>query len=71
MTQMQKDRRADSRYRTQIVAAMKEWDISHDALADALGISRATLARRMKDTASFTRGEDRTLRRVLRMEETA
>lgn len=69
LTDAQKYRAADEAYRKQIVAAMAAEDWTMEDLAHTMGISRNTLAARLKNTAKLTRGEDRILRRALRMEE--
>ena len=71
LTQAQKDEAAATAYKKTILAAMGAAEMTREALADKLGMSRATLRARLENTDTLTRGEDRRLRRVLRMEGTA
>lgn len=70
LTQAQKDSAAAAAYRRTILAAMGEQETTQEDLARRMGMSRATLRARLRDTDSLTRGEDRMLRRLLRMEGT-
>lgn len=65
-----RDRAEDEAYRRKILMAMAAAEISQERLAAALNMSRNTLRSRIANPADLTRGEDRTLRRVLRMEGT-
>ena len=71
LTQTQKDEAAAAAYRKTILAAIGAAEMTQEDLAVALGMSRATLRARLQNTDTLTRGEDRRLRRVLRMEGTA
>ena len=64
------DREADVEYRRSILIAMAANQCTQARLASALGISRNTLAARLRNPETMTRGEDRTLRRFLGMEGT-
>jgi len=65
---IKKEDAADEAYRKELRAAMAAADKTIEDLALELGMSRNTLASRLKDTSKITRGEDRRLRRALRME---
>ena len=71
LTDRQKERAAADAYRRTILAAIGAAEMTQEDLAVALGMSRATLRARLQNTDTLTRGEDRLLRRVLRMEGTA
>lgn len=71
LTQAQKDEAAALAYRKSILSALGAAEMTKEDLARKMGISRATLRARLTDTDTLTRGEDRKLRRILRMEESA
>lgn len=71
LTQAQKDEAEAAEYRKRILAAIGAAEMTKEDLAERMGMSRATLRARLRDTDTLTRGEDRRLRRVLRMEESA
>ena len=71
LTDRQKDEAAATAYKKTILAAIGAAEMTQEDLAAALGMSRATLRARLNNTDTLTRGEDRLLRRVLRMEGTA
>lgn len=59
------DQAADAEYRKDILMAMAVNGMTQDKLAAALGMSRNTLRARLRNPETLTRGEDRTLRRLL------
>jgi len=61
------DRRADEDYIRSVRAAMAAAEVTRERLAEHLGMSRQTLRNRMANPETFTRGEDRRLRRFLGM----
>lgn len=68
-TRKQSDRMKAAAYRKAILAAMGEEEMTQEALAEKMGMARATLRARLRDTDTLTRGEDRRLRQILRMED--
>ena len=71
MTISVRDRRTDEAYARRIREAMGAAEVTKERLAEHLGMSRQTLRSRMANPETFTRGEDRELRRFLGMEERA